>query len=220
VASISDTTTTPSVLLGVFSYFIFRMNFHYDPTNNLRVNGETLIAWGFKPGKWFKDAINAADKLASENHFRNATVHDEAAMIGLVRSFEPLPIETVSLQDPSNVPIHYNIDADTSFEKDNLSEKSPAVFPKLPECLVCGKLASCQMLVQPGPTMYLLEAWLLRRGQSTLGGTPRISAVRSLSRCSRLKLIHMHFLMQESPYRISVKVDVPTLLTCKSRRIS
>jgi tRNA-splicing ligase RtcB len=91
------------------------------------VSGETLIAWGFKPGKWFKDAINAADKLASENHFRNATVHDEAAMIGLVRSFEPLPIETVSLQDPSNVPIHYNIDADTSFEKDNLSKVSSRV---------------------------------------------------------------------------------------------
>lgn len=49
------------------------------------MSGETLIAWGFKPGKWFKDAINAADKLASENHFRNATVHDEAAMIDLVQ---------------------------------------------------------------------------------------------------------------------------------------
>lgn len=86
----------------------------------MKITGQTLIDWGFKPGKWFKDAIEAADKLARENHFGKAN-HTEADMVALVKTFEPAPIIPIAPQKPGDIPIHYNIDVESEFEQDNLA---------------------------------------------------------------------------------------------------
>ena len=85
----------------------------------MKIDGNKLIEWGFKPGAWFKPAIEAADKLARENHF-NGTNHTEADMVAAVKQFEPAPIQFRGPQDSSKVPIHYNIEADEEHEADNI----------------------------------------------------------------------------------------------------
>jgi RNA-splicing ligase RtcB len=87
----------------------------------MKITGDTLISWGFKPGKWFKEAIEAADVLARENHFNGAN-HTEFDMIEVVKQFEPAPIEIYPPQKPADVAIHYNIEAHTDFEIDNLEK--------------------------------------------------------------------------------------------------
>jgi len=87
----------------------------------MKITGQTLIDWGFAPGKWFKDAIAAADAMARDNHFGKAN-HSEQDMIAAVRKFEPVPIEILNLQNPADVPTYYNIDAETDFEIDNLEK--------------------------------------------------------------------------------------------------
>jgi tRNA-splicing ligase RtcB len=86
-----------------------------------KITGQTLIEWGFKPAKWFKEAIEAADALARENHFAGGN-HTEADMIAVVKRYEPPPIQYIGPQDPSKVPTHFNIEADEDFEIDNLAK--------------------------------------------------------------------------------------------------
>lgn len=81
----------------------------------MKVTGQTLLDWGFKPGKWWKEAIAAADKLARENHFGNGN-WTEFDMIAEVKKFEPVPIVVTAPQNPANVPTHYNIEAFTDYE--------------------------------------------------------------------------------------------------------
>src|SRR5882757_5508751 len=83
------------------------------------VTGDTLINWGFKPGKWFQEAILAADSMARDNHFGRAN-WSEDKIRAVVKSYEPAKLVINDLQDPRHVPIHYNVDAHTEFEKDNL----------------------------------------------------------------------------------------------------
>src|SRR4051812_22114448 len=86
------------------------------------VNGDTLIAWGFKPGKWFGDAIKAADALARDNHYQKGTYYSEDDFIALVKTFEPVPLVVLNKQDPSSVPTFINLEAETDYEKDNLAK--------------------------------------------------------------------------------------------------
>jgi RNA-splicing ligase RtcB len=85
----------------------------------MKVTGQTLIEWGFKPGKWFGEAIKAADAMARSNHFGN-TEYTEFDMIAKVKEFEPEPITILPPQNPTSIPIHYNIDAETDYEISNL----------------------------------------------------------------------------------------------------
>lgn len=87
----------------------------------MKIDGNKLIEWGFKPGKWFKEAIAAADALARENHFGQAN-HTEFDMIAAVKRFEPAPIVLTAPQNPANVPTYYNIDTYTDYERDNLEK--------------------------------------------------------------------------------------------------
>jgi tRNA-splicing ligase RtcB len=87
----------------------------------MKITGQTLIDWGFKPGAWFKEAIEAADMLARENHF-NGTNHTETDMVAVVKGFEPPPIVFQGPQDHTKVPTHFNIDAEQDFEIDNLNK--------------------------------------------------------------------------------------------------
>lgn len=92
----------------------------------MKIDGNQLIEWGFKPGKWFKEAIAAADALARENHFAGAN-HSEFDMIAAVKRYEPAPVALTVPQNPADIPIHYNIDTPTDFEKDNLEKVKACV---------------------------------------------------------------------------------------------
>lgn len=92
----------------------------------MKIDGNKLIEWGFKPGKWFKEAIAAADVLARENHFNQAN-HTEFDMIAAVKKFEPAQIVITVPQNPADVPTHYNIDTETDYEKDNLEKVKKCV---------------------------------------------------------------------------------------------
>lgn len=92
----------------------------------MKIDGNWLIERGFKPGKWFKDAIEAADALARENHFKG-TNHSELEMVLAAKMFEPVPVKIIPPQPPGAVPIHYNIDTPTDFEKDNFEKVKACV---------------------------------------------------------------------------------------------
>lgn len=87
----------------------------------MKVTGQTLIDWGFKPGKWFAAAIPAADAMARENHFNGGT-YTEFDMIEAVKKFVPAPIEIIPPQNIDKIPVYYNIDANTDYEIDNLKK--------------------------------------------------------------------------------------------------
>jgi tRNA-splicing ligase RtcB len=75
--------------------------------------GKDLIALGYTPAHWFKDAINAVNSsgLTSNKHIKS-----------LVDSLIPAPTVTIPLQNGSSIPQHYNIDVTTPDEVDNLDK--------------------------------------------------------------------------------------------------
>lgn len=63
------------------------------------ITGKTLIAWGFAPGTWFKDAITAAEAV-------RAAGGEEAAQRAAAATHAPKPIETVALRAAGEGPRH------------------------------------------------------------------------------------------------------------------
>ena len=42
------------------------------------IDGNTLIAWGFRPGRWFKDALETANTIRlREDYFRTCVARDD-----------------------------------------------------------------------------------------------------------------------------------------------
>lgn len=75
-----------------------------------RITGATLIAWGYKPGAWFKGAIDAANRAENE----------EAAR-GVVATMKPTEPETIPLRAPSAaLHPHMNIRGENAHEADNI----------------------------------------------------------------------------------------------------
>ena len=72
------------------------------------IDGATLIAWGFKPGKWFKDALTVANEMRA-----NGRSDDEvfAFLQGL------MPVET--LMRTNSLPYSMFLDAENDLERDN-----------------------------------------------------------------------------------------------------
>ena len=91
------------------------------------IMGHTLIAWGHKPGPWFKAAIAAAEaaRLAGQ---------DEAAQRAIVASFAPRPVTTVGLAARGTRPYHLNIRAEGPGEADNIAsvERHMAELMRVP----------------------------------------------------------------------------------------
>ena len=86
----------------------------------MKINGDTLISWGFKPtGKWFGEAIKAADKMARDAHFKKAS-YTEDDYKEAVKALQPIEPEKVPMQSGVDVPQYYNIETSTEYEKDNL----------------------------------------------------------------------------------------------------
>jgi tRNA-splicing ligase RtcB len=83
----------------------------------MTINGGDLIAWGYTPGAWFKDAIGQANLMQQGGA-------DLDAIQALVSTLVPKPIETIKRQDGSGIPCHYNITVDPSepAELDNLAK--------------------------------------------------------------------------------------------------
>jgi hypothetical protein len=70
------------------------------------ITGQTLLNWGYKPGKWFKEAIRAAN------------LEPERAK-EIVESMCPASI-LVPLQDSTSLSIGVNIQAFNELEQQNI----------------------------------------------------------------------------------------------------
>jgi tRNA-splicing ligase RtcB len=91
------------------------------------ITGNTLIAWGHKPGAWFKEAIAAAEAA-------RRTGADEIALRAIVARFAPPPIETVGLHAHGTLAHHMNIRADEPEEAENVAavERHMAELMRVP----------------------------------------------------------------------------------------
>ena len=77
------------------------------------ITGKELIAWGFKPGKWFPQAIDAANELAANGA-------DEATIREAVAGF--MPPEPLALSEPDGTPL-------SSISKPKTSTRRPMWRP-------------------------------------------------------------------------------------------
>jgi tRNA-splicing ligase RtcB len=97
------------------------------------ITGKTLIAWGYPPGRWFANAIAAAEKA-------HASGADEAAIRAMVDSFAPPPApKPVPLRAQGAVPFTLNIRAEEPEDADNITnvERHMAALMRVPT-LVAG----------------------------------------------------------------------------------
>ena len=85
-----------------------------------KINGNTLISWGLRPGQYFSEAIKLADRMDKDNHFGKAN-YSEADIKAAVMKLVPVEPEKIALQKLGDIPIHYNIDAVTEYEIQNLN---------------------------------------------------------------------------------------------------
>jgi RNA-splicing ligase RtcB len=101
----------------------------------MKVNGNTLIELGFRPGRWFKQAIE---------HI-NANELDEEAMLAYLEQFKlpaPLPLKT----EPTK--FHINIKAEDEFEIDNVEK----VIESMNELMKTPTLVSGSIMPDACPT--------------------------------------------------------------------
>ena len=72
------------------------------------ITGATLIAWGFRPGAWFRDGIDTANRLQAEGA-------DDAAVFAALQALAP--VET--LMRTNSLPYGLFLDAETEDERAN-----------------------------------------------------------------------------------------------------
>lgn len=77
-----------------------------------RITGKTLIEWGFEPGAWFGDAIDAANALRDKGR-------DDDFIKKRVEEMAPAPVAEIPLRTNS-LPISMLIDAETLEERKNV----------------------------------------------------------------------------------------------------
>lgn len=110
------------------------------------ITGNTLIAWGYKPGAWFKQAIAAAEAAQREGA-------DEAACRAIVARLAPPPVETVGLRSAGTLAHHMNIRAEEPEEADNVAavERHMAELMRVPT-IVAGAVMpdACPSGAAPG----------------------------------------------------------------------
>ncbi|TXM69681.1 RtcB family protein [Methylobacterium sp. WL120] len=74
------------------------------------MTGKTLIEWGFQPGRWFPNAIEAANRMRQEG------VGDDAIFVK-IQEFVPAELSMRT----NNIPYGVFLDAETQAERDNLA---------------------------------------------------------------------------------------------------
>jgi len=77
------------------------------------LSGQDLIDAGMSQGKWFRPALEAANKLLEQGG-------STTDALDLARTFAPVP--TLPLRSESDVEIHMNIRAEDEFERDNIEK--------------------------------------------------------------------------------------------------
>ena len=80
------------------------------------ITGNDLIAYGFKPGSWFKDAIEAAN-IAYNNGSSSTEIH------AIIQEYEPEAIPEVSMRTNS---IPFNVFLDTA-NQDEINNKAKVI---------------------------------------------------------------------------------------------
>lgn len=79
------------------------------------ITGKTLIAWGYKPGPWFAEAIAAAEKARLSGS-------DEAAIRAVVdRLATPSTAPSLALREAGDLPYHLNARAEDEHEAENIA---------------------------------------------------------------------------------------------------
>lgn len=79
------------------------------------MSGQDLIDAGMSQGKWFRDALLAANRVLSNGG-------STAEALAVARGYQPGP--TLPLKTSSEVAIHMNIRAEDAFEQDNIEKVS------------------------------------------------------------------------------------------------
>jgi tRNA-splicing ligase RtcB len=77
------------------------------------LSGQDLIDAGMSQGKWFRPALDAANKILGEG----GAVSDA---LNAARAFQPGP--TLALKTDSDIDIYSNIEAENAFEQDNVEK--------------------------------------------------------------------------------------------------
>lgn len=77
------------------------------------IDGRTLIAWGFKPGRWFSEAIREA------NAMRDNGISDDLIFERLQMSQPPEPVEI--MLRTNSIPFAMMIDAENDMERANVA---------------------------------------------------------------------------------------------------
>jgi tRNA-splicing ligase RtcB len=85
------------------------------------MSGQDLIDAGMSQGKWFRDALEAANRVLSDGG-------STADALAVARGYQPGP--TLPLKAPNDVMIHMNIRAEDAHEQDNI-EKVAATMREL-----------------------------------------------------------------------------------------
>jgi tRNA-splicing ligase RtcB len=85
------------------------------------LSGQDLIDAGMSQGKWFRPALEAANRILSEGG-------SAAEALAMAKTFAPGP--TLPLRAANDVVIHANIRAEDGFEQDNI-EKVNATMREL-----------------------------------------------------------------------------------------
>lgn len=113
----------------------------------MSVNGHLLRSWGLPSGKYFKDALAEAKRLDQIG------LSAEEVRSEIVNRFMPVVGPKIELQDPTQVPIFYNIETETDYEKENL-EKVKAHMDELAKVPTIKAMAvmpdACPVGYQPG----------------------------------------------------------------------
>lgn len=106
---------------------------------NLNITGQTLIDMGFKPAKWFKDAIEWANQHSELSEFELAKEIQDR--------FVPIPPKTI---EPKDEPIdfHANIEVENEAERANLF----SVFRSMNNILVSPTAINAAVMPDACPT--------------------------------------------------------------------
>lgn len=127
------------------------------------ITGSDLIAWGYKPGPWFKSALDLANRLESTGAL-------PLQIVQALDDFAPAPVELIRRRERGDMGFTINLDTDTPDEDANYvavtkhmhelmrvpTIKAGAVMPdacpagSAPGTIPVGGIVACENAIHPG----------------------------------------------------------------------
>ncbi len=127
------------------------------------ITGTDLIAWSYKPGPWFKDAINEANRL-------DAAGMSDRDIVAALALFAPEPVVMQTRRESGRTPYHFNLEIDNELEAQNAASvaehftelmrvptiKAGAVMPdacpagSAKGTIPVGGIVACENAIHPG----------------------------------------------------------------------